>query len=209
MESPGSSTVFYNVIKYGKFALLTALLVFAFINGHKEYVAEHPRKFLWDSFLIGATSAAALSYVAHVRGRVDLIPNVAFFTFLVFFAYNVFRELSGFNAATMGDENLTQGEAAQKKTLSKPVSYLAFGFIFVMVILAIAAQHGHPQCFGVLVKEGLVFAALAAIGEGAVAWNHEEDWAGIGLATGGNFVLFFVAHLLLQFGGFYDHVFGP
>jgi hypothetical protein len=61
----------------------------------------------------------------------------------------------------------------------------------------------------VLVKEGLVFAALAAVGEGAVAWNHEEDWAGIGLATGGNFVLFFVAHLLLQFGGFYDHVFGP
>lgn len=209
MEAPSSTTVFYNVIKYGKFALLTALLVLAFINGHKEYVSEHPRKFLWDSFLVGATSAAALSYVAHVRGHDDLIPNVAFFTFLVFFAYNVFRELSGFNAAAMGDENLSQGEAAQKKTLSKPVSYLAFGFIFVMVILAIAAHHGHPQGFGVLVKEGLVFAALAAIGEGAVAWNHEEDWAGIGLATGGNFVLFFVAHLLLQFGGFYDHVFGP
>jgi len=53
-----------------------------------------------------------------------------------------------------------------------------------------------------------VFAALAAIGEGTVAWNHEDNWADIGLATGGNFVLFFAAHLLLQFGGFYDHVFG-
>jgi len=207
MEAPSSTTVFYNVIKYGKFALLTALLVFAFINGHKEYVAEHPRKFLGDSFLVGATSAAALSYVAHVRGHDDLIPNIAFFTFLLFFAYNVFRELSGFNAVFQ-DENLTQGEASQKKTLSRPVSYLAFGFIFVMVILAIAAHHEHPQGFGVLVKEGLVFAALAAIGEGAVAWNHEEDWAGIGTTTGGNFVLFFLAHLLLQFGGFYDHVFG-
>jgi hypothetical protein len=207
MEAPSSTTVFYNVIKYGKFALLTALLIFALINGHKEYVSEHPRKFLWDSFLVGATSAAALSYVAHVRGHDDLIPNIAFFTFLLFFAYNVFRELSGFNAAFQ-DENLTQGEAAQKKTLSKPVSYLVFAFAFVMVILAIAAHHGHPQGFGVLVKEGLVFAALAAIGEGAVAWNHEEDWAGIGATTGGNFVLFFVAHLLLQFGGFYDHVFG-
>jgi hypothetical protein len=207
MEAPPSSTVFYNVIKYGKFALLAALLVFAFINGHKEYVAENPRKFMWDSFLVGATSAAAIAYIAHVRGHGDMIPNLAFIAFLLFFAYNVFREMSGFNAAFQ-DENLTQGEATQKKVLSGPLSYLMFGIACVMIVLAAAAHHGHPMGFGVLVKEGLVFAGLTAIGEGIIAWNHEEDAHGIGLAMGGNFVLFFLAHLLMQFGGFYEHIFG-
>lgn len=207
MEAPSSTTVFYNVVKYGKFALLAALLVFAFINGHKEYVAEHPRKFLTDSFIMGATSAAAISYIAQVRGHTDLIPNLAFLAFLIFFAYNVFRELSGFNAA-LQDQKLSQGEAQQKRLLGRPVSYLTFGIACVMVILAIAAHRGHPQGFGVLVKEGLVFAALAGIGEGVIAWNHEETASEIGLAVGGNFLLFFLAHLLLQFGGFYEHIFG-
>jgi hypothetical protein len=207
MEAPSSTTVFYNVVKYGKFALLAALLVFAFINGHKEYVSEHPRKFLGDSFIMGATSAAAIAYIAHVRGHTDMIPNLAFLAFLIFFAYNVFRELSGFNAA-LQDEKLTQGEANQKRILGKPVTYLTFGIGCVMLVLAAAAHRGHPQGFMVLVKEGLAFAALAGLGEGIIAWNHEEDAHGVGLAMGGNFLLFFLAHLLLQFGGFYEHIFG-
>ena len=207
MEGPSSTTVFYNVVKYGKFALLAALLVFAFINGHKEYVSKHPRKFLWDSFLMGATSAAAIAYVAHVRGHGDMIPNLAFLAFLIFFAYNVFRELSGLNAALM-DDNLSQGESAQKRTFFKPLSYLGTGIACVMIVLAAAAHRPHPMGFSVLAKEGAVFAALAAFGEAIIAWNHEETPKEIGVAMGSSFILFFIGHLLLQFGGFYDHIFG-
>lgn len=207
MEGPSSTTVFYNVVKYGKFALLAALLVFALINGHKEYVSENPRKFLWDSFIMGATSAAAIAYIAHVRGHGDMIPNLAFLAFLIFFAYNVFRELSGFNAAMM-DDNLSQGEATQKRAFFKPLSYLTAGVACVMIVLAAAAHRPHPMGFAVLAKEGAVFAALAAFGEAIIAWNHEETVKEIGVASGGSFVLFFIGHLLLQFGGFYDHIFG-
>lgn len=207
MDAAAPTTAFYNVIKYGKFALLTTLLILAFVNGHKEYVAEKPRKFMWDSFLVGATSAGAIAYIAHIRGHDDLIPNLVFLTFLLFFTYNVFREMSGFNAI-FEEDKLSQGEQAQKDTLKKPLSYLASGIACILLVLAAVSHHGHPLGFSVLLKEGLVFAGLTAVGEGIIAWNHEEDLKGISLAMGGNFLLFFFAHLLMQFGGFYDRIFG-
>ncbi len=210
MEGPKySSTLFYNVVKYGKFAILGALLVLAFINGHKEYVADNPRKFMWDSFIMGLTSALAVAYVAQVRGRVDLIPNLAFLAFFLFFAYNVVREMSGLNAAVIhGEEKLSQGETFQARLLARPVTAL-FGIIAVILILLAALAHrGHPLGFAPLLREGLVFGGLAAFGEAIIAWNHDEDAQSIASATGLTFVFFFGAHLLLQFGGFYDHIFG-
>lgn len=209
MEGPDwSSSAFYNVVKYGKFAVLGGLLILAFINGHKEYVADNPRKFMWDSFLMGLTSALAVAYVAKTRGRTDLIPNLAFIAFFLFFAYNVVRELSGLNAAaTTGDEKLSQGETLQARVLARPVYYTFLAVGGLMFLLAATAHRGHPLGFKPLVMEGLVFGGLAALGEAVIAWNHSETAPEIAQATGITFVLFFFAHLLLQFGGFYDHVF--
>lgn len=210
MEGPRySSTLFYNIVKYGKFAVLTALLVLAFVNGHKEYVAENPRKFMWDSFLMGLTSALAIAYVAKTRGRTDLIPNLAFIAFFLFFAYNVFRELSGFNAATIhGEEKLSQGESLQARILARPLFSLFLAVGLVMFILAALAHRGHPLGFAPLLREGLVFGGLAALGEAIIAWNHADEAGSIARSTGLTFVFFFLAHLLLQFGGFYDRIFG-
>ena len=200
-----STTVFYSVIKYGKFALLTALLVLSFINGHKDYISENPRKFMWDCFSVGATSAIGISIIAYMRGRSDLIVNLAFISFFLFFTYNVLREISGFNAVS-GGSALTKGESQQKDLLTKPIMTFAAGLIGFMIVLALAARVGHPQGMTALIKEACVLGFFTALGEGVLAKNHEHPLVE---AVGGNFILFFLAHIVMQFGGFYDHVFPP
>jgi hypothetical protein len=200
-----STTVFYSVIKYGKFALLTALLVLSFINGHKDYISENPRKFMWDCLAVGGTSAIGISIIAYMRGRSDLIVNLAFITFFLFFTYNVLRELSGFNAITGGGA-LTQGESNETQALTKPIMTFGAGMAGFMVVLAFAAHVGHPSGMMALVKEACVLGLFTAIGEGVLAKNHSYP---LGPAIGGNFAMFFFAHIIMQFGGFYDHVFPP
>jgi hypothetical protein len=197
---------FYTLIKYGKFALLTLLLLGAFVNGHKKYIADNPRKFMWDSFLVGLTSALGISAIAAMRGYADLIPNLAFICFFLFFTYNVFRELSGFNSLT-ADEDLTQNEAAQKRKLKYP-ALAFFGFAVVAgLTIAAFARVGHPDGMGALLKEATIFGILTAIGEIIVAVNHGEHSKEIAMAGLGNFGMFFLAHIVMQWGGFYTHVF--
>jgi len=198
-----TTTVFYNVIKFGKFALLTALLILSFVNGHKDYINENPRKFMWDCLSVGGTSAIAIAIIAYMRGQSQLIPSLAFLTFFLFFTYNVLRELSGFNAITGGGET-TQGEGKEQAILTKPVITVGAGLAGFMVVLALGAHRMHPQGFMALIKEAIVFGAFTAMGEGVLAKNHGYA---VGKAVGGNFVLFFFAHIILQLGGFYDHVF--
>lgn len=200
-----STTVFYSVIKYGKFALLTALLVLSFINGHRDYINENPRNFMWDCLSVGGTSAIGISIIAVMRGRKELIVNLAFITFFLFFTYNVLRELSGFNAITGGDA-LTQVESKEQQILTKPVVTIGAGLMGFMIVLALAAHIWHPQGMGALLKEACVLGFFTALGEGVLAKNHGYP---LGPAIGGNFVLFFIAHIFMQLGGFYDHVFPP
>ena len=197
---------FYSLIKYGKFALLTCLLLGAFINGHKKYIEDNPRKFMWDSFLVGITSALGISAIAAMRGYADLIPNLAFIAFFLFFTYNVFRELSGFNSLT-NDEDLTQNEAKQKKALKLPAGIFFLLAVTAGITIAAFARVGHPQGFGALLKEATVFGLLTALGEIIVAANHGEHGADVAIAGFGNFGLFFLAHIVMQWGGFYTHVF--
>ena len=197
---------FYSLIKYGKFALLTLLLLFAFINGHKRYIEDNPRKFVWDSFLVGITSALGISAIAMMRGYGDLIPNLAFIAFFLFFTYNVFRELSGFNSIT-SDEELTQNEAKQKRAFKIPALVFFLLAVVAGVTIAAFARVGHPTGFVDLLKEAAVFGFLTAIGEIIVAANHGEHASAIAVAGFGNFGLFFLAHIIMQWGGFYTHVF--
>ena len=201
---PETSTVFFTVIKYGKFALLTALLVLSFINGHKEYISANPRRFMWDNIAVGGTSALAIAVIAWMRGHTEVIPSAAFLSFLLFFVYNVFRELSGFNAAAEGEEELTQWESKQMKLFGRPVGALVIGITGFMVVLAIAAHVWHPQGMVALIKEAIVFGGFTALGEAVLAYNHGYD---VKKAAVMNFVLFFFGQIILQLGGFYDHIF--
>jgi hypothetical protein len=66
----------------------------------------------------------------------------------------------------------------------------------------------HPAGIGALAKEAAIFGLFTAIGEVIVAKNHGEH-AGAIVATGtANFLMFGLGHVVLQYGGFYNHVFG-
>jgi hypothetical protein len=200
-------TVFYNVIKFGKFALLAALLTMSFTNGHKEYINENPRKFLWDCLAVGGTSALAISIVAWMRSQTFRIPTVAFIAFFLFFVYNVVREISGFNAAAGGDaEDLTLRAQAQWDLLSKPVTVFIAGVAGFMTVLALFAHIPHPQGMFALVKESFIVAGMTALGEAVIAYNHGHAITRPALL---NFIAFFIGNMIMQFGGFYDQVFPP
>lgn len=205
-EDSGMEEVFSNTIKFGKFALLALLLVLSFINGHKEYIAENPRKFMWDNFTVGTTSAIAISIIAAMRGRADLIPSLAFISFLLFFVYNVFRELSGFNVITDPSKQ-TQGESKQAKTMKWPILAIFAFSIVLLVGMALKAKVAHPLGFGRLAAEAVILAGFTALAEMFVAKNHGEHNTAIGATGIANFIMFFIAHIVLQYGGFYNHVF--
>lgn len=200
------TTVFYNVIKFGKFALLAALLALSFTNGHKEYINDNPRKFLGDCIAVAGTSALAISVVAWMRGQSKKIPTVAFLAFFLFFSYNVFRELSGFNAASEGTADLSEREKAQLTLFGKPVTVLVAGSIGFLIVLALFAHVPHPMGMFTLFKESLIVASLTALGEAVVAQNHGYS---LTKPVVMNFVALFFGHMVLQFGGFYDQVFPP
>jgi hypothetical protein len=197
---------FFSLIKYGKFGLLTILLILAFINGHKSYIQDNPRKFMWDSFFVGALSAVGISIIAMMRGYSDLIPNLAFVSFFLFFTYNVFRELSGFNAIS-DEKSLTQGESEEIKVLSKPIMIIVAIVAVIGIGLSGFAHVPHPTGFGALLTEAGIFGFFTALSEVIVAVNHGEHASAVALVGAGNFALFALGHMLLQWGGFYGHVF--
>lgn len=199
---------FVLTIKFGKFALLALLLTGAFVNGHKSYIQKNPRKFMWDSFTVGALSAVAIVLIAMMRGRPDLAINLAFVSFFLFFTYNVFRELSGFNDVTESGK-LTQMEQKETRVLKWPTAAAVLVGVLVLSYMAFKAKVPHPTGRGTLFVEAAILGAFTAAAEMLVAKNHGIKFDGV-VATGlANFLMFAVAHLVLQWGGFYSHVFSP
>ena len=199
---------FVLTIKFGKFALLALLLTGAFVNGHKSYIQKNPRKFMWDSFTVGALSAVAIVLIAMMRGRPDLAINLAFVSFFLFFTYNVFRELSGFNDV-LEKEKLSQLEQKETRVMKWPTGAIFLIGCIVLSYMAWKAKVPHPMGRGSLFAEAAVLGAFTAAAEMLVARNHGLHFDGI-VSTGlVNFSMFAVAHLVLQWGGFYSHVFNP
>ena len=199
---------FYSVIKYGKGALLVLLLAGAVTNGHKEYIEKNPRKFVWDSVAVGGLSALAIVIIAMMRGRSDMWVQLAMISFLLFFFYNVVREMSGFNSIT-DPEKLTQNEAKQAKVLKWPTLIIFLGGLVLLSFLAFKAKVPHPTGRGSLFAEAALLGLATAIGEVIVAKNHHETFDAQVFVGISNFALFAFGHLLLQWGGFYSHVFSP
>ena len=196
---------FTNIIVYGKFFVLAFLLILSFINGHKEYIEKNPRKFMWDNFVVGLSSAVAVAIIAKLRGVPEIIPNVAFISFFLFFSYNVFRELSGLNAVA-DTSKLTQGEQKQVDVLKTPILALVVMAMVALLGLALVHRVPHPEGFGKLLLEALIFGGSTGLAEVVVAMNHGEDPLHVG---GMNFVLFFIGYIVMQFGGFNNRVFSP
>ena len=211
---PGVDKVVQLSMLGGKFILLIFFLIMALINGHKEYISTHPRKFVWDGIAIGGLSGLAFFIIGSMR-KIPMSARftLAFLSFLVFFVYSVLREMAGANAVT-DPSKLTQGEAKQVKALKEPITYMFIIVAGLLFIAAIAnrfttANTSVFQPLSQLAIEAGILGLLTGVSEAVVAWNHDEDTKTIGLTTVFYFVMFFVLHFLLEYSGFYGHVFVP
>ena len=124
----------------GKFLMLMLLLILGLINGHKEYINENPRKFLWDAIILGLFAGAPIGLIGYFSRNLLGSESISLFllAFVVFFVYSILRELSGMNAASGSDASkVTQGEAKQVKVLERPFMYTMIAGIGLITLLAL------------------------------------------------------------------------
>ena len=196
----------------GKGGLILALIILAVVNGHSSYVKEHPKQFMQDSLAIGGFGAISAVWLTMTRGRPDLWTNHMVFSLMLFFLYHVCREFAGY-FTVFGTDKMTDQEKQQQGILGMPI--LIIGSIAAIAAFGLAAvAHISPDySTGILstlgessafVIEAIVFVFIITLGELVVARNKKEP---IATAVGVSVATFTLAHLVLQGGGFYEHLY--
>lgn len=199
----------------GKGSFILLLLLFSLINGQTSYVKENPRKFIADSVCTGVFGGLAGVFLAYTRGRPDLAINHFIFGLLLFFLYNVTREFSGY-FAIFGNEPKTANENREFMILKWPILIIGMLLLLYMSYLAFfRAQIAADYSTGIFknidqtpafILETLIFSSIITIGEIVVASNHGDP---VGTTAISSMVVFSFAHMLLQKGGFYSHLYHP
>jgi len=196
----------------GKGGVILALIVLALLNGHVSYVAENPKKFMQDALATGGFGALAAVFLTATRGRTDLLINHFVFALMLFFLYHVCREFAGY-FSVFGNEPMTDKEKAQAGKLGKPILIIMGIVAVIMLGLAFTARVSPDYTTGILKTlspnvalaiETIGFVAIISAGEIIVANNHKDP---IGPAIGMSALMFTFAHLVLQGGGFYEHLY--
>ena len=196
----------------GKGGLIAALIALATMNGNVSYVAENPTKFMQDALATGGFGALAAVFLTLTRGRRDLFFNHLIFAFMLFFLYHVCREFAGY-FTVFGTEQTTDKIQKEKSKLTKPILIGGGALAFIAIVLALVARASPDYTQGIfkslsasmaLGLETIIFVAIVMAGEIIVARNHGDP---VGPAIGTSAVIFTLAHLVLQAGGFYDHLY--
>lgn len=216
MDSRAAQHAFHNLVLTGKGGLVILLLILSFINADTTLVQTEPRKFLAGVLTFALTGALAGGFVAWNRGcDADTIFNAIFISTLFFFFFGVCREFSGYYKLVAGETHDSQSRAQQAKVL-KGIA-IALAVIMIPMALYWASQAAvkptdlkfGPDMLGdngKFLLELIIFTMVCGVGEYGVAAQHGEKGP---LVVAESFGLYLVAHLFLQYGGFYDHVFAP
>jgi len=196
----------------GKGGLIAVLIALATMNGNVSYVAQNPTKFMQDALATAGSGALAAVWLTATRGRTDLFLNHLIFAFMLFFLYHVCRELAGY-FTIFGSEKPTDKIQKEKSKFTKPVLIAGGALAFIAIVLALISRASPDYGSGILKSFGsatalgietLIFVAIVTAGEVIVAKNHGDP---IGPAIGTSALIFTLAHLVLQAGGFYDHLY--
>jgi hypothetical protein len=197
---------------FGKGGLIVSLIVLALLNGHGSYVSENPKKFMQDALATGGFGAIAAVFLTLTRGRPDLLMNHFVFALLLFFLYHVCREFAGY-FTVFGSEQMTDKEKAQENKLAKPILIVLGVAALVAIGLAVTARVSPDLSQGIFKSlspslafalETIIFVAIITGGEVIVARNHDDP---LGPVIGTSAMMFTIAHLMLQGGGFYSHLY--
>ena len=165
-----------------------------------------------DAFITGFMGAIAAVMLCFTRGRQDLILNHFVFAMLLFFTYHVCREFAGY-FTIFGTEEQTTLEQKETQVLTRPLIVVFVVAFIIASILAILSHSVPDFTWGVFKSfewktpffiETLLFAFLISVGEIVVAYNHSDP---ILPSFGTSMAMFIVLHIILQAGGFYDHLY--
>jgi hypothetical protein len=196
--------IFETTFLLGKLGLIVVLLIFAFANSHKSYVANNPRSFLTDSIVTGLMAGIAALFLCFMRGRRDLFIPHFIFSLLFFFFYNVTREFAGY-FALMGQDKRTAAEKKENQLGLYPIMGIALVMLGVyMPRLAYIVKDQPPFGLGKFGLELIAFSTLLSFGEVVVARNHGVTDKEQVNTFASSFVLFAWVHVLLQYGGVYS-----
>jgi hypothetical protein len=197
----------------GKGGLILGLIVLALINGHSSYVRDHPKQFMQDSFAVAGFGAIAAGWLTFTRGRSDLFMNHFVFALMLFFLYHVCREFAGY-FTVFGTDKMSDQEKKQQNVLGLPIVIVGLIGFVIAIGLAVVAHVSPDFSTGILqtfagtpaafIIETIVFVIIVTAGELIVAKNKQEPLAA---AAGMSVALFTFAHLVLQGGGFYEHLY--
>jgi len=196
----------------GKGGLIAALIALATMNGNVSYVAQNPTKFMQDALATGGFGALAAVFLTLTRGRSDLFFNHLIFAFMLFFLYHVCREFAGY-FTIFGTEQKTDKIQKEENKFTKPILIAGGVIALIAIVLALVSRASPDYTQGILKSFGastalgletIIFVAIVTGGEIIVARNHGDP---IGPAIGTSAVIFTLAHLVLQAGGFYDHLY--
>jgi len=207
-----STKGFEGMVLLGKGGLIAALIALATINGNVSYVAQNPTKFMQDALATGGFGALAAVFLTLTRGRRDLFFNHLIFAFMLFFLYHVCREFAGY-FTIFGKEKKTEKIEKQEAKFTKPILIAGGVMAFIAIVLALISRASPDYTQGIfkslsasmaLSLETVIFVAIVTAGEIIVARNHGDP---LGPAIGTSAVIFTLAHLVLQAGGFYDHLY--
>jgi hypothetical protein len=131
---------------------------------------------------------------------------------MLFFLYHVCREFAGY-FTIFGTEKKTDKIEKEEGKATKPILIGGGVMAFIAIVLALVARASPDYTQGIfkslsasmaLSLETIIFVAIVTAGEIIVARNHGDP---VGPAIGTSAVIFTLAHLILQAGGFYDHLY--
>ena len=192
MDTPVTTTIFAYSTLFVKIVLLLSLIVFSYIKSDTNFINTNPRLFISESILSGLLISGPVAWILHNRGIPWLETlSPAIISFLLFYLFHVFMELSGYN------------EEVGNKDTSKFFKWTTIITMSTLLFISLLI-HDFTPGFGIILLETFVIALSGALFEVYKAYNRgHTDYIQKFVKM---FGLIASTNLILQFGGVYSKI---
>jgi hypothetical protein len=201
-------------ILVSKFSIIFTLLLISYINSDTAFINTYPQDFLTESIIVGLSASFSTFILSYNRGNdTKSILNGIFIAFLLFFIFNTLMEFSGVNNMFIQDTKLN--DSSQQKWLKsrQPIFYTLIGLgglVMSRLAFKVIEERGHftNQNSTKCAIECILFGTINALPSILIASDRGDTKSNIAKGFGGSVVMYSGIYLLLEFGGFWDNIFG-
>lgn len=213
--------LYSQLFEYGvvgmKFAMLASLMGLSLKNTDVTFISKEPRKFLYESILVGACTAIPTAFIAHNRGvKKSEIFHACFLAFLVFFIFHILMEMSSMNNSEAGKSESDDLDNLNYYVFNKWVYIIVLIVLIFMSGLAAMVVGTHWKTFtedfkinkGIYGLEMLFFGFMSTVPFFFIAKNRNTDYHHVKKESWITFAMYSVLYVGLQCGGFFTNIFG-